>query len=309
LHELQMVPSTPPLQRVLPGEGVSQRPTDRPAAMLQIPPQQSRGFEQISSFCAQNEEPRSQIPALHSFEQHSPPVVHALPAVRHDPPSGAHLPPEQLPPQHCASAVHAPLSATQAVPSQTPPAHTKEQQSMGELQRLPAATHRPMLEMQLCSTGSQKPEQQSPLASHACPVTPQALASTVSFPPPIGPLADEPPQLAATIATTKSQMMRVDMGLLPVRKRGHAPFTRCSARPRPRLGPMRNAPFYGGAMLSACRAAERELGDMVTSVTGGDRSSDLQERALGRAISRGHSLRGRAIAAVSWRCNGLQPKL
>lgn len=74
-------------------------------------------------------------------------------------------------------------------------------------------------------------------------------------------------------------------------------------------GPMRDAPFYGGAMPAARRAAERELGDMVSSVTGGDRSSDLQEAGPQRALSRGDSLRGPAIAAVSWRRNGRQPKL
>jgi hypothetical protein len=68
--------------------------------MLQIPPQQSRGFEQTSPFCTHHDDPVSQTPALQSLEQQSALAVHALPEVRHEPLSGSHLPPEQLPPQH-----------------------------------------------------------------------------------------------------------------------------------------------------------------------------------------------------------------
>ena len=138
-------------------------------------------------------------------------AVHALPAVRHDPLKDWHLPPVQFPPQHCELLVHAPLSETHVVPSQTPPLHTSEQQSVGEPQRPPATTHRPMLEMQLCSTGSQKPEQHSPLPPHVWPVAPQTLASSEFFPPAVETSDVEPPQLAATNATPSSQMMRANM--------------------------------------------------------------------------------------------------
>jgi hypothetical protein len=123
LQVLQTVPSTPPLQRVLPGWGVSQRPSVAPAATLQTPPQQSRGFEQTSPSCAHHDEPRSQTPALQSLEQHSALEAQALPAVRQEPLKGWHLPAEQLPPQHSLLLAHAPLSETHALPSQTPPLH------------------------------------------------------------------------------------------------------------------------------------------------------------------------------------------
>lgn len=146
LHPVQTVPSTPPLQRVLPGIGVSHFPSVAPAATLQTPPQQSRGFEHASPSCVHQDEPMSQTPALQSFEQQSALEAHALPEVRHEPLRGSHLPPAQLPPQHSLDVVHAPLSETQVLPSQTPLLHAKEQQSVEELQVPPATTHRPTVE-------------------------------------------------------------------------------------------------------------------------------------------------------------------
>ena len=76
-----------------------------PCALVQSPPQHSAFAEHASPFCAQNE-PVEQTPWLHSFEQHSPLVEHALPKVRHAGLSGAHAPLAlQVPLQHCAAFV------------------------------------------------------------------------------------------------------------------------------------------------------------------------------------------------------------
>jgi hypothetical protein len=117
--------------------------------MLQSPPQQSRGFEHTSPSCAHHDPPGSQTPALQYFEQQSSLAVHALPEVRHEPLSGWHLPPLQLPPQHWPLLVQAPLSETQMFPPHTPLLHENEQQSVDELHAAPAATHRPTVEMQV----------------------------------------------------------------------------------------------------------------------------------------------------------------
>jgi len=50
LHASQTVPSTPSEQFVDPTAGDAQVPSVLPAAMLQMPPQQSLGFEQTSPF-------------------------------------------------------------------------------------------------------------------------------------------------------------------------------------------------------------------------------------------------------------------
>jgi len=228
LQAVQTVPSTPPLQRVLPGCGVSQRPSVAPVATLQMPPQQSRGFEHTSPSCAHHDEPRSQTPALQSLEQHSALEVHALPAVRQEPLKGWHFPAEQLPPQHSALLVQAPLSETHALPSQTPLLHWKEQQSVAALQGAPAATHLPMVDTQLWSTWSQIPEQHSLPAAHDRPVARHAPPLASVSAPPLGPSEDKPPQLATIKATLKSQKKRVGMTILLAGSRGAQ--SRCSDR-------------------------------------------------------------------------------
>jgi hypothetical protein len=50
LHALQSTPSTPSEQFVAPTCGDEQVPTVLPVAMVQMPPQQSLGFEQASPF-------------------------------------------------------------------------------------------------------------------------------------------------------------------------------------------------------------------------------------------------------------------
>ena len=97
------VPSTPPLQLFRPRFGSTEHvPSEAPAAMLQIPVQQSVDFAQTSPACVQNEAESWQRPPEQSVEQHcSPPGVQALPAVRHELLSGVHVPfAPHTPPQH-----------------------------------------------------------------------------------------------------------------------------------------------------------------------------------------------------------------
>src|SRR5262245_24201024 len=90
---LQNVPSTAPLQRVPPGFGTSHVPSVAPAAMLQIPPQQSPPCTQASPVWMQYEPPSEQVPPLQRCEQHWSLVEHWLPAVLHVGFSGVHVVP------------------------------------------------------------------------------------------------------------------------------------------------------------------------------------------------------------------------
>ena len=139
-------------------------PRVAPGATLQIPPQQSRGLEQTSPSCVQNDEPRSHLPFLHSFEQHSPLVVHAFPEVRQVPLSGWHVPFVHLPPQQAPSLVQAPLSATQVLEEHTPLLQARVQQSVLAEQLAPAAAHLPTDDAHAWVVGSQAAEQHWPFA-------------------------------------------------------------------------------------------------------------------------------------------------
>jgi hypothetical protein len=127
--------------------------------MVQIPPQQSREFEQTSPVWVQNDEPRSHLPLLQSFEQQSPLLVHAFPEVRQVPLSGWHMPFVHLPPQQAPSLVQAPLSATQVLAEHTPLLQTRVQQSVLAEQLAPAAAHLPTDDAQPWVMGSQSAEQ------------------------------------------------------------------------------------------------------------------------------------------------------
>jgi hypothetical protein len=68
---LQNDPSTAPLQRVLPGAGTLHVPSVAPAAMLQIPPQQSPPCTHASPVWMQYDPPSAQCPSLpQRCEQH-----------------------------------------------------------------------------------------------------------------------------------------------------------------------------------------------------------------------------------------------
>jgi hypothetical protein len=54
-----------------------------PACFTQLPPQHSELAAQTSPCCVQNETAPEQMPLLHRLEQHSLPLLHGLPAVRH----------------------------------------------------------------------------------------------------------------------------------------------------------------------------------------------------------------------------------
>jgi hypothetical protein len=88
-----------------------------------------------------------------------------------------------------------------------PRSQVSVQQSVPAEHRPPDGTHRPTVEMQVCSTESQIPEQHSVPAPHDWPVVPHA-------PPPTG-LLDKPPHLMKTADKTHNQKMRRYMAELP----------------------------------------------------------------------------------------------
>lgn len=118
-------------------------------------------------------------PFRQNFEQQSPWAVHELPAVRHDPLSGTHLPDAQFPPQHSEEIVHAWLSDVQTLAPHDPPLHTRVQQSCGMVHALPGALHAPTDAAQILVTGSQLAVQQSPPVAQVSPTSLHALAPPV----------------------------------------------------------------------------------------------------------------------------------
>ena len=87
-----------------------QVPSAAPVVMLHAPPQHSTSVVQVSPTCVQYDGALLQTPFLQKLEQQSLLPPHVLPDVLHDGFSGAHVPPEQTPPQHSPSALHALLS-------------------------------------------------------------------------------------------------------------------------------------------------------------------------------------------------------
>src|SRR5262249_9821338 len=96
-HPLQNDPSTAPRHGVLPGAGTSQVPSVAPAAMLQMPPQQSTPRTQTSPVWMQYDPPSTQLLFLQRCEQQSSLVPHELPAVLQELLSGVQVVPLHLP--------------------------------------------------------------------------------------------------------------------------------------------------------------------------------------------------------------------
>src|SRR5579859_4032785 len=84
--------------------GCEQVPRIAPAAMLQMPPQQSVPSAHTSPFCPQYDA-EAHRPWLHRVEQQLASVVHALPSVLQDELSGAQVPPVHVPLQQLAPVV------------------------------------------------------------------------------------------------------------------------------------------------------------------------------------------------------------
>src|SRR5262249_4701037 len=140
LQPSQTMPSTPSLQYVAPDGGAAHVPNVLPWAMLQMPPQQSPGFEQASPVWTQNDDASAHRPSLQSFEQHWPWSVRVLPAVWQVVLSGTNMPfAPQSPLQHELELVHAPVSGVHAVPEHLPLSQLSEQQDVLDKQAPPAA--------------------------------------------------------------------------------------------------------------------------------------------------------------------------
>jgi hypothetical protein len=201
-HPLQNDPSTAPLQRVEPGAGTSQVPSVAPAAMLQIPPQQSPPRTHASPVWMQYEPPSAQCPPVQRCEQHWSFVEHVLPAVRQVTLSGTHVVPLHVPLQHVAE----PASFEQLCPSEThwaaaqkPLAQLSEQQSVGALHCVPCAEHRPTTEVHVLVLGSQTPVQQVEPFVHGSLKTPHdtepsgGASLVLEASPPAAPPVPTPP--------------------------------------------------------------------------------------------------------------------
>ena len=162
MQPLQTVPSTPAEQLVAPFGGGLHVPTLPPDAIVHVPEQQSVAFAQMSPSWMQNDEPSWQCPPVHSWEQHSPSVVHVLPAVRQTVLSGTQTPLVQVPLQHLELELHAWLSEMHAVvEAHFPALHCRLQQSVATAQLPPAGEHVVVLDAHVSVTPSQMPEQQS----------------------------------------------------------------------------------------------------------------------------------------------------
>jgi hypothetical protein len=151
--------------------------------MVHTPPQQSGPDEHASPSCVQNDEASEQVPPAQSCEQQSVFCMHALPAVLHEVLSGVHVP-LHLPPQHCASLVHAELSERHACPLHWPPTHESEQHWSGDVHAEPDAsqlTGEPP--RHVCFVGSHCAEQQSASPVHAAPFTPHLRTPPSTTPP------------------------------------------------------------------------------------------------------------------------------
>jgi hypothetical protein len=159
LQSPHTTPSTPSLQYVEPPGGAEQVPNVLPAAMLQMPPQQSPGLEHTSPGWMQNDDASAQVFPLQSLEQHWPLSVHALPAVLQVVLRAAHMPPTQSPLQQELALVQAWPSDVQVPAPHLPLLQLSEQQSVLFMHAPSAATHLPRVEPQTWFVGSQLPEQ------------------------------------------------------------------------------------------------------------------------------------------------------
>jgi hypothetical protein len=199
---LHTVPSTPPLQKLAPAGGAPHVPRVAPVAIVQTPPQQSGPREQASPFWMQNDEAIEQWPDAHSCEQHSELCAHALPDVLHDLPSAAQVPPEHVPLQQSAPAVHACPSEAQACVPQCPPTQASEQHSIDVVQGASAAsqlTGDPPT--QLPERGSHRSEQHAASLAHWEPALTQRFVPANATPPSADTLPEAPPHPLERIAT------------------------------------------------------------------------------------------------------------
>ena len=146
-----------------------QVPSDAPAAIVHLPPQQSRSLEQASPFWVQNEAAAPHRPFWQRPEQHSPFPPHGLPEVLQVALSGVQVPFPHLPPQHWASVVQAVLSAVHCVVEQLPLTHENVQHSLFALQAAPEAVQLIAAAWQTLLVVLQLPDWQSLFAVQLAP--------------------------------------------------------------------------------------------------------------------------------------------
>jgi hypothetical protein len=146
-----------------------QVPSVAPAAMVHLPPQQSRSAEQASPFWVQKDAATEQRPFWQRPEQQSPFFPQGLPDVLQLVLSGVQVPPPHLPPQHWASVVQAALSAVHWLVEHLPSAQEKVQHSLLALQAAPDATQDIAAASQAWLVVLQLPDWQSLFPEHVAP--------------------------------------------------------------------------------------------------------------------------------------------
>jgi hypothetical protein len=138
----QSCPSCKPQLAGPPGDDAAHVPSVCPAALVQVPVQQSVAAAQASPGCPQNDDDW-QLPPAHNCEQHSVFEAHALPSVLQLALSDAHFPAVQFWLQQSAFAEHAWLSAPHDGYVQTPFEQSALQHSAPVVQELPSLRHVP----------------------------------------------------------------------------------------------------------------------------------------------------------------------
>jgi hypothetical protein len=187
------------VQKVAPEGGASHLPSLAPAAIVQLPVQQSPSRAHTSPGWIQYETPSVHLPFSQVSEQQSEFTLHVLPEVLQDVFKGTHRLPVHLPPQHCASAVQALLSEMQAAAAHLLLSQRKLQQSVPAEQASLVAAQVVITDAQVLVLVSQMPEQHSvpPLqaalyALHTAPVPPPPDMPPALIPPEFAPPDDEP---------------------------------------------------------------------------------------------------------------------
>jgi hypothetical protein len=175
-------------------------PSVAPAALVQLPPQQSTSVPHASPFWTQNDAAAAQTPFWQSCEQQSPLAVHGLPEVLHVVLSGVHLPAVHLPPQHAPSAVHAPLSAVHCVPEHVPLTQEKVQHWLFVVHAAPAPAHAIAGASQTLLVVLQLFDAQSPLLAHVEPPGSSGPVGPPEVPPEVPP--DDPSAPPSEFAST-----------------------------------------------------------------------------------------------------------
>jgi hypothetical protein len=182
---VQTVPlGAQPLGTPPPLVGAPQTPVTLPGCFTQLAPQHSKLVEHTSPCCVQNETAPEQVPLLQRPEQHSVPVAHGFPAVRHVWPGLTlpHVPFVQMPLQQSPGWPHTPgvgLSGTHCLSAHAPFTHDPVQHSFGAAHWAAGSLHAVSGGAHVLDVASQLAVQQSLLFVQSWPTTLHTAASLI----------------------------------------------------------------------------------------------------------------------------------